>query len=497
MTIQTPAGKSSVQVVVPEQAWADAQDQLRQAREEAQRLRTILELQADLNEAGRFMSLAMALCNNIAARWQARRVSLGLLKGRHVRIVAMSHTEKILPKMRLVQDIETAMEECLDQDLEVVYPPIDEMPCVTRAAEALSKTHGPHTICSLPLRQTAILEGDSTRAAGEVRGVVTLEFAPERKIAMYDLETFRLALELCAGRLLDLYEHDRWFGARILASCRRYPGKLLGPQHTWIKLAAVAGCAGLAWLVLARGEFHISAPVTLQPVRQAEVVAPFDGYIKKVLVRPGDKVLAHVSILAMLHTARLRDKLATAEAQLATCRRQADIARAKDKFADMRIAQEGMVGAAAQIRLLQMDIHLAALRSPISGVVLTGKLQRRIGAPVKLGDVLFRVAPIQPLLARIRVSDEDILYVQRGQTGQLATNAYPQHTIDLRVVRIDPLAAVHRHRNAFSVRATIQHAPPWLRPGMEGTAHIRIGRRHYIWMWTRPLVNWLRMKLWF
>jgi hypothetical protein len=31
---------------------------------------------------------------------------------------------------------------------------------------------------------------------------------------------------------------------------------------------------------------------------------------------------------------------------------------------------------------------------------------------------------------------------------------------------------------------------------MEGVAKIRIGRRTYAYLWTRKLVNWVRMKLW-
>jgi hypothetical protein len=33
-------------------------------------------------------------------------------------------------------------------------------------------------------------------------------------------------------------------------------------------------------------------------------------------------------------------------------------------------------------------------------------------------------------------------------------------------------------------------------PKLKGVAKIRIDRRRYAWIWTRRLVNWLRMKLW-
>jgi hypothetical protein len=42
----------------------------------------------------------------------------------------------------------------------------------------------------------------------------------------------------------------------------------------------------------------------------------------------------------------------------------------------------------------------------------------------------------------------------------------------------------------------MSHRPDWVRPGMEGTARIDAGSRAYPWIWTRRIVNWLRMRLW-
>jgi len=51
-------------------------------------------------------------------------------------------------------------------------------------------------------------------------------------------------------------------------------------------------------------------------------------------------------------------------------------------------------------------------------------------------------------------------------------------------------------RNIFKVRVRLSEPPFWMRPGMEGVAKVSIGERPYIWIWTRKVVNWLRMKLW-
>ena len=83
------------------------------------RLGKVVEVTAAVNEHERLEAAGMALCNQIASQWAVDRVSLGFLHNRSVRLSAMSHTNQFSRKMKMVQAIEAAMEECVDQDLEV------------------------------------------------------------------------------------------------------------------------------------------------------------------------------------------------------------------------------------------------------------------------------------------------------------------------------------------------------------------------------------------
>ncbi|MFC1766428.1 hypothetical protein ACFL6U_30660, partial [Planctomycetota bacterium] len=87
-----------------------------------ERLTRAITVLSAINRPRRFLAAAMALCNELAATWGCERVSIGLLKGRYVRLKATSHSAHFSRKMQIVQDIESAMEECLDQDVEVVHP---------------------------------------------------------------------------------------------------------------------------------------------------------------------------------------------------------------------------------------------------------------------------------------------------------------------------------------------------------------------------------------
>ena len=137
---------------------------------------------------------------------------------------------------------------------------------------------------------------------------------------------------------------------------------------------------------------------------------------------------------------------------------------------------------------------------------MSGDLERQLGAPVKTGDVLFEIASLAHLRAELSVPEDliaDVLAAyQKAKTGglelegELATTAQPDERIPFTVSRINPVADVEEQSNVFKVRAAMFDRPDVLRPGMEGVAKINIEKRSYGFIWTRKLVNWVRMKLW-
>ena len=450
-----------------------------------QRLRNAMEVLAAVNEHARFAGAAMAFCNEVASRWQAHRVGLGFLAGRYVQLKAMSHTEKFTRKMKVVQDVEAAMEECIDQDVEIAHPPEPDSACVSRAAGELSQRHGPAAVLSLPLRE-----------AGEPFAVLTVETPAQCPPDLAQTESLRLACDLCAVRLRELHAHDRWFGAIAAGGVRKVLGAAVGPRHTWLKLAAVAAFAVVAVLVFARGDYRAEASFVLETTRQRVVAAPFDGFLQSASARVGDAVVAARTPLAELDATELRLQLAAAKAERLTYQKQAAAAMRDEKTAEAQIANAQADKVAAQVRLLEHRIGKARIVAPISGVVIAGELERHVGAPVKTGDTLFQIAPLGALRAELAVPEDQIAEVRPGQTGELATASYPDVRVPFVVEHINPVAEVVGQQNVFKVRVRLLKTESWMHPGMGGVAKVTIGRRRLVWLWTRKLVNWLRMKLW-
>jgi len=464
---------------------SESRQALQKKELDLRRLRKAMDTLAAVNRHRRFGSTAMALCNEVASQWQCDRVSLGLLAGRYVRVKAISHSESFSRKMQLVQDLESVMEECLDQDCEVIHPASEDSAYIGRAAAELSQRHGPLAVASLPIR-----EGE------KVWGVLTLERPVDRPFTAEEVEAVRLALELCTTRLVALRQQDRWFGAKLAGGLRSVLALLVGSRYTWAKMLTILVVAALAFLIFAKGNYRAKASFVLEGIERQVVPAPFDGFIKTVGVEVGDSVEAHETALAELDTAELRLRLAEAKAEKAGYLKQMDAAMRDSETAQAQIAEANAEKAQAQVDLFEYMIGQARLASPLSGIVVEGDLKRQIGAPVKTGDLLFEVTPLASLRAVLHVPEDQITDVQVGQRGSLATASYPAQRIEFEVERINPIAEVVKQDNVFKVRVRLLEIHPWMRPGMEGVAKIDIDQRPYAWIWTRKIINWVRMKLW-
>jgi biotin carboxyl carrier protein len=458
---------------------------LQRRQTDLRRLRAAMETLASVNEQDRFAGLAMSLCNEVATRWQCDRVSLGFLKGRYVHMRALSHTEKFSRRMRVVQDLEAAMEECLDQDVEIILPSSPEATYVGRAANELSKRHGPSAIMAVPLRR-----------AGKAASVLLMERPVDKPFTLEEAEAIRLTADLVMPRLANLEEHDKWFGARMAQAVRKGAAAAVGPKHTWVKLLVILGAVFLGIIFFVDGDYRHEASFALEPIEQQVIPAPFDGFIQTVEVEPGDKVEGEKTVLATLETAELRLQLAAARAEQLMYRKQAAAAMRDAKTAEAQIAQAQADKAKAQIDLLDYEIQHATILSPVTGWVTAGDLKKRIGAPVKTGDTMFEVAPLESLRAELSVSEDDVPDLVVGQEGELATASFPSQRIKFTVERINPVAEIADQRNVFKVRVVLGERPAWMRPGMEGVSKVYIGRHSYAWIWTRPAINWIRMKLW-
>lgn len=468
--------------------WLDAFE----ARRLVDNRQSAVELIADVIETveavtahQRFRAAAMALCNEVAARWRGQRVTLGMLRGRSIRVEGMSQTEHLVRKTRLIHDLESAMEECAEQDIELTWPPEPDADTVTRVTAGFAQRHGPAWVVSLPLRR-----------AGEVVGVLVVEREPGEALALQRVEVLRLLCDAVVGPIDELSRHDRWVGARAWSGTRRLAGAVVGPRHTGAKLLAIGGSAAAGVLVFGHGTDWVEAPFTLEVTRRHVLAAPFDGYIGAVHAEIGDVVSPADGPLVEMDTTDLVLRLSTLRADLNRRQTEGSVALRDGEIADRDMAAASAEAIEAEIGLVRAQLERAGLATPVEAVVIAGEPERRIGGSAQRGEVLFEVAPLDALRVEIRVPAGRIGDVAEGQTGVISAASHPTERVPVRVIRVDPVGEVREGDNAFRVVAEVEQSRGWMRPGVEGLARLEAGRAPYGWLILRDAVNWVRQKLW-
>lgn len=454
------------------------------ARDDARKYVVALDLLAAMDAQPRFMASGLAWVNALADQFQCDRISIGWLEHGSIRLRIMSRTEHFNRRMAVVGALEAAMEECLDQDEDIVFPAPAHARWVRRDHERYAAEQRVAHLASLPLRC-----GDRAVAA------LTCERA-SRPFELFEMRQLRLSADLVTRRLAELKRWDRWFGARWAAAFLEHAARWIGPEHTWAKLLALAIVALLVVLLFVPVPYRVEARFQLRSDEVAYLTAPYDGYIREVLARPGDRA-AKQAVLLRLDSEDLELEQTAALADLNRYRREAEKARASSALAEMRVAEALAEQSQARLDLVRYRLNQAALRAPFDGVVVEGDLRERVGAPVRQGDALFRVARLDRLYVEAEVDERDVRELQGAETGEVAFVSRPRARYPIRLERIEPAAVSRRSENVFLVRCIFTNPPEaWWRPGMTGVGKLNVGRRSIAWIFTRRTVDFLRLWLW-
>lgn len=457
---------------------------LERAEETVGSFASVLDLLRVMDTRHRYLEAAMTLCNEAAARFRCERVSLGWMVGGHMKLQAMSHSEKFEKKMAAVQALEALMEEAVDQDEEVGFPEIEGSDAIARLHERFAAEQGSGHLVSLPLRK-----GEEPVAA------ITLErsgspFEPG------ELRSLRMLGDQVATRLGELRRHDRWFGARWWGSLRENAAKLVGVENTGWKLLGLVGAVALAVLIFGGSMYRVEAPFILKSDTQTQVPAAFDGYIQAVHFHVGDAVEEGATLLDIDRRELMLEESA-AMAELRRHRSDARKAEAEGDLSVMRGAMARAVQAEASLEMIRYRLSQTEIIAPFDGVIVEGDLRERVGSPVKQGEVLLKLARLEPLYVEGKIDETNVHLIEEGKAGEIAFASRPDLKFPIHVERIEPLALPEEGGNVFVVRCRVEGAPPdWWRPGMSGLCKIETERRSFLWILTRKTVDFLRMKLW-
>lgn len=457
--------------------------QYRQARADIIFFAEMMKLAGAITDDGAFRLAAMRLCNESAGLFKCSQVSLGWDAGQGMRVWAISHIDQFDQRAAAVQELETVMDECADQDAEILWPAPPSTNILTRAHAAYAEGQKIGALLSLPIRRD-----------NRVVGLLCCE--RQQPFLEEEVWRLRLLLEQSARWLAILEERTSWFGRRWWRKARAWCAEQLNFNHAGWKVGAVAAVVVLCLLFLDFWPHAVHGTFLVKADEAVQIASPIDGYLQEALIEPGDVVEKGDQLLAFDARELLTEQSANL-AKLARHYREAEKAKAGNALAEMRIALLMAKETEAELQRIAFFLENTQVTASLTGVVAEGDLRARIGAPVRKGDILLKIASLKQLSVRLSIAETDIADIAVGKEAELTFVGRPEQRFRATITKIVPSAAVDHNRNVFTAHAEIiGPAESWWRPGMSGTARVEAGRRSLWWLMSHDILDFLRLRFW-
>ena len=248
-------------------------------------------------------------------------------------------------------------------------------------------------------------------------------------------------------------------------------------------------------------ELTIKRAGAVQLAEPDEVRTGRPGFIEEIFVKEGEKVSAGQKI-AQLSDRETTQTLIATEGRFKMAEAEVQRAVGLDKPAELKQAQSVRAAYEAKLKDARRDVENLTLRAKINGTVLTRDLDKRIGLPLKMNEVLCEIASLDPMRIKVALSEKQVRYVKKGQRVELKTEAYPGKSMH-GVIADDPimffagelpkafsaqrLGDVPTYTDAhgreipiertFEAVVEVDNRDGLLRPGMTGRGKIFAGKR--------------------
>jgi hypothetical protein len=448
-------------------------------------LTDMLGLAAEIMQQHNFAAASLSLVNGLAAHWKLLHASLGWVDKGQLEVVAISHLDRFERNASQTQRIELALLPAVIQGSEVWWPSSDDTLHDTDALTSLAQDMGAERIALLPVPD----------AQGKTQAVLLLAFGPGEEPR--SLNILQLALELIQPRMSDLRGQSLSLKRRTSQRMQSAAERLFGPEHPLLKLSGALLMLLVLYLAFGSWHYRIDASAQLNTDATRLISAQFDGRIDQVHATAGDLVKVG-SLLVTLDTRDLTQQRNELSAEISKTNTEINKFRAEGQLAETEIANARLDQALAKAERIDGYLTQASSTAPFEGVIVEGEKKDLVGAPVKKGDRIFRIAKVEGLYITLMVSEKEMRHIQPQARGEVSLLSHPSHNIPIRVSSVIPVAQVKgQEGNQFMIKAELLEAPqPWWRPGMTGLARIDVGDKNVAWVLSHRVVDRLRLLLW-
>jgi len=141
-------------------------------------------------------------------------------------------------------------------------------------------------------------------------------------------------------------------------------------------------------------------------------------------------------------------------------------------------------------------LAVTRLRAPEAGIVVTHRLDERVGQFLPAGAELAVLAETSFLLVEVAIPERDATLLAEGQNVTLKMNAYPTRIFRGSVSRLGAAVREEGEERFIIAETRVENPGGLLKPGMLGTAKVSTGRRPLFVALLRRPARWVASKLW-
>jgi RND family efflux transporter MFP subunit len=240
---------------------------------------------------------------------------------------------------------------------------------------------------------------------------------------------------------------------------------------------------------------RLGGPARVLPGRRAAATAGVDGVVSAVLHREGDLVRAG-DIIATLSDEMYAASLEEARSGLAIADSEVSRHREAGDAAAVFEAQSRRDELAAKISLASDQFARTRIRAPLDGVIVTPRIEERVGQFFPRGTELCVVADARNVTAEVAVDEPDASLVKPGEPVALKFNTYPTRTFHGSVSRVGSYIREEDKERFVIAEVRVENPGGLLKTGMLGKAKVSNGRRPILFAIARKPTRWLWNKLW-
>ena len=430
----------------------------------------LLKTVVQMTESGSAIAAARVCVEELRNAIPVGYAAIGVVNARTeaTTLVALSGAADIDPRTELSQTVRSVLENAQQRGNLLLWKH-EPTGTLDNPLARLAQQTGATRILSGPLRQV----DDTVIGSWVIYGNESLESQPIARNAF-------VRGERAIARIVT--REGTWGRVSSIGNQPASRGR-----HWWSLLLGLS----IVGAMFIPAPYRVACNAQVQPQSRRFVAAQFAGVLRNVYSEAGD-VVREGDLLAEMDDTELRLELTELQAEVERLTRSRDVNRAESNEVEAVLDGHKLEQAEARLALLTSREQHLQIRSPISGVILSEDLKRAQGLPVRIGQSLFEVAPLDKMRLELRVPADQIGQVQTGQTVLVGLVSQTSGSMTTKVDLILPNAETVDGEHVFLAMADLTGVSNSLRPSENGTAHIKIGQQPVWWiMFHRP---WQKLR---